>query len=113
MDKTTIGLIVAVGALAVSPALASAPADVTEQILKPRTVAELLEPIPQPVETLAKVQAAQQLEGVEVAQIEVNPYGVTLGHRHHHHHHYNYHHHHHHHYRNHHHQYYNNYNNNY
>lgn len=118
MDKTTLGLIAAVGAFAASPALASAPADVTDQILNPRTIAELLEPIPQPVETLAKLDAAReiqgrQLEGVEVADAELNigGYGIELGHHHHHYQrHYVYHHHHHHHYyqqqHHHHHQYY-------
>jgi hypothetical protein len=100
MDKTTLGLLAAVSVLAASPALAAAPADVTEQILRPRTVAELLEPIPQPIETLAKLDAAKQLEPVEVADAELNvgPLGVTVGH-HHHHHHRQYHHHHHHHHR--------------
>lgn len=123
MDKTTLGLIAAVGAFAVSPALAAASADVTDQILKPRTVAELLEPIAKPVETLAALDASRQLEGVELAQadIQINPFGFGYGngdgygygYQHHHHHQYyrrHYHHHHHHHYR-HHHYYNNNYNN--
>jgi hypothetical protein len=109
MDKTTLGLLAAAGALAVSPALASAYADVSESILKPRTVAELLEPVQQPVETLAKLDAARQLEPVEVAQadIQVGPLGVEIGRRHHHYHHH--HHHHHHHYHHHHHHHFNNY----
>jgi hypothetical protein len=101
MDKTTLGLLAAAGALAVTPALAATSADVTESILKPRTVAELLEPVPQPIETLAKLDAARQLEPVEVAQadVQVAQLGLLLGHHHHHHHHrhYIYHHHHHHH----------------
>ena len=110
MEKTTLGLIAAVGAFAATPALAAAPANVTDQVLKPRTVAELLEPISRPVETLAAVDAARQLEPVEVAQIYLGPDGVQIGHRHHHHHHhYVYHHHHHHHVYHHHHHHYNNY----
>ena len=111
MDKTTLGLLASLGALAVVPALASAPADVAERILKPRTVAELLEPVPQPVETLAKLDAARQLEPVEVADADINlgPLGLTVGHRHHHHHHYYHHHHHHHHYHHHHHHHHHNY----
>jgi hypothetical protein len=122
MDKTTLGLIAAMGALAASPALASTSADVTDQIMKPRSVAELLEPIANPIETLARLDAARQLEAVEVAdaEIQVGPLGFGFGHHHHHHHyyrhhhhhhqHYIYHHHHHHHYyRHHHHHHYNNY----
>ena len=111
MDKTTIGLMAAAGALAATPALASVSADATDAVLKPRTVAELLEPIAKPVETLAAVDAARQLEPVEVAQIYLGPDGVVIGHRHHHHHHhhYIYHHHHHHHYYHHHHHHHYNY----
>ncbi len=101
MDKTRLGLIAAVGALAATPALASVSAEVTDRIMKPRTVAELLEPIASPRETLATLDAARQLEGVELAdaEIQVGPLGFGFGHHHHHHHrHYIYHHHHHHHY---------------
>ena len=119
MDKTTLGLIAAVGAFAASPALASATADANDQIMKPRSVAELLEPISNPVETLAALDAARQLEGVELAQaeIQVGPLGFGFAHHHHHHHyyrHYIYHHHHHqhryyYHHHHHHHHHYNNY----
>lgn len=106
MDKTILGLIIAVSALAASPALASTSAAATDNITNPRSVAELLEPIANPVETLSALDAARQLEAVEVAdaEIQVGPLGFGFGHHHHHHHrYYSYHHHHHHYYRRHHH----------
>lgn len=99
MDRTTLGLIAAIGAMAATPAIANTSADATDQIMKPRSVAELLEPIANPVETLATLDSARQLEGVEVAQadVQVGPLGFGIGHHHHHHHnHYIYRHHHHH-----------------
>ena len=112
MEKTTIGLLAALGAVAATPAIASAPAVTTDAVLNPKSVAELLDPIANPVETLHAVQAQQELAPVEVkeAQIYLGPDGVQIGHRHHHHHHHHYvYHHHHHHYHHHHHHFYNGY----
>ena len=105
MDKTTLAFLAGVGAFAAAPALANTPTDAAQNVLAPRSVAELLEPIANPVETLATLDAAKQLEPVEVADaVQIGPLGVVIGHHHHHHHrHYIYHHHHHHRYYHHHH----------
>ncbi len=112
MDKTTLGLIAAIGALAAAPALANTGGKGVDQVMNPRSVAELLEPIANPVDTLAQLEANRQLEDVEVADadIQIGPLGIGVGH-HHHHRHYIYHHHHHHQFRrhHHHHHHYNNY----
>jgi hypothetical protein len=101
MEKTTLGLIAALGAAAATPAGASAPSP-SAKILHPTSVSELLEPVANPVETLAALKAQRALEPVEVAD------NVTIAlpgvHHHHHHHHRRvivvHHHHHHHHHQN-------------
>jgi hypothetical protein len=105
MQKTTLGLVAALGAVAASPALANAPATTADSILRPTSVAELLDPIANPLEVMKDLQArSDTLAPVEVsdADISVGTSGVTIAHHHHHHHYrrrlYIYHHHHHHHY---------------
>jgi hypothetical protein len=108
MDKSTLGLIAALGAAtAVSPAAANAPAAATAKILQPTSVAELLEPIADPVATLSALQAERANKPVQVANdVTIGVPGVTVHHHHHHYHHRRYvivhhhHHHHHHHYNN-------------
>jgi len=91
MDKKILGLLGAASALAVAagcPAVA-APSDDTE--LRPaQSFAELLEPIPNAVETLAAVE-----DQAPVATAK--PAGEQFAEHHHHHHHYVHHHYHHHH----------------
>jgi hypothetical protein len=100
MEKTTLGLIAALGAAAVAPTAAHASASAVENIRNPRSVAELLEPVPNAVATMNALNAGERtLEPVEVAEvgITIGPGGVRIGHRHHHHYRYYHHHHHHHH----------------
>lgn len=99
MDKTTLGLIAALGAaLPLGAAQAAVePADM-HRTLHATSVAELLNPIPNALEVMKTAQAVRQdAEGTQVAQVE-----IELGHHHHHHHNvirrFFYHHHHHHHY---------------
>jgi hypothetical protein len=101
MEKTTIGLIAALGAAAAaSPAAASAPPSAADRILKPASLAELLEPVADPVATLKEMDA-RQLEPVEVADETVvyhhHHHHRVIIMRHHHHYHHHWHHHHHHH----------------
>lgn len=101
MEKSTIALIAALSAASVTPALAHAPRNAAERILNPGSIAELLDPIPNPIETLKALQAS------EPAPVQLADADISIGvpgpwaHHHHHHHHrrrvYNYHHHHHHH----------------
>lgn len=102
MEKTAFGLLAVLGAVAVAPA-ANAAAPASEAILNPTSVAELLEPIPNPVATLNDLQQ-RQLEAVEPADVQVAELVMVRHHHyyHHHHHHHGfmrrfYHHHHHHH----------------
>ncbi len=100
MEKTTMGFIAALGALAATPASASVNAVTTDDILKPASVAELLEPVPNAVAVM-KALAADQ--GKTLAAVEVAEVVVVDPHRRHHHHHrvvvVHHHHHHHHHHR--------------
>jgi hypothetical protein len=107
MEKTTLGLIAALGAAAVAPIAAKASAPAMGHILKPASVAELLDPVPNARATLDELNASgRTLEPVEVAEvgITIGPGGVRIGRRHHHHHHHHHfyrrHHHHHHHHHN-------------
>jgi hypothetical protein len=105
MEKTALGLFAALGAAAVAPAAANASAPSSEAILNPSSVAELLEPVANPVATLNDLQQ-RQLEAVETPDAEVAQLVVVRHHhhhhhvviirRHHHHHHFAHHHHHHH-----------------
>jgi hypothetical protein len=82
MDKKIAGLLGAVGALAsFNTAQAATPSDPTE-VLKARSYADLLEPIPNAMAALKAVDDATDVAGdkVQVAQ---------YGHHHHHHHHHN------------------------
>jgi hypothetical protein len=96
MDKSMIGLIAALGAVAplTSAQAAAVSPEAAVQSLRVNSVAELLEPVPNAVAVLAALDSAPRpesdastLKGVRVAQ----------WHHHHHHHHHYYHHHHHHH----------------
>jgi hypothetical protein len=101
MDKLTLGLVAALGAAAATPALAEAPA--TQKITNPASVAELLDPVSNPVETLNALRAEQNSKPVRVAEeLSIGLGGVHVRHHHHHHHHHmvvirRHHHHHHHH----------------
>jgi hypothetical protein len=101
MDKLTLGLVAAIGAAAATPALAEAPA--TAGITNPTSVAELLEPVSNPVQTLQALKAEQDPKPVQVAEdVSIGLNGVHVHHHHHHHHHHvvvihRHHHHHHHH----------------
>lgn len=103
MEKTTLALIASLGAACVTPALANAPPSTVDRILRPTSVAELLDPIANPIEVMNDLQASQEtnLAPVEVAdaEISIGVPGIRFGHHHHHHRRvYVYHHHHHHHY---------------
>jgi hypothetical protein len=94
MDKLTLGLVAALGAAAATPALAEAPA--TQKITNPASVAELLDPVSNPVETLRALRADQNSKPVRVAEeLSIGLGGVHVHHHHYHHHHYHHHHHHH------------------
>jgi len=104
MEKTTLGLIAALGAAAATPASANAPANVVYRIIHPASVAELLDPVADPVATLSALQQQRPLGSVEVADMSIGVNGVTMHHHHRHYHHYyhhrRHHHHHHHHHQN-------------
>ncbi len=87
MEKTTFGLLVALGAAAATPASANAPANAAYSINHPTSVAELLDPVADPVATLSALQAQHQNEPVEVAQngLYLGPNGLSMHHHHHHH----------------------------
>ena len=100
MEKTTLGLIAALGAAAAATgAQASAPA--TDRILNPTSIADLLEPVADPVATLDALQDGRRLEAVETPEMQVAETVIIRRHHHHHHHRYvvirRHHHHHHHH----------------
>jgi hypothetical protein len=103
MEKTTLGLIAALGAAAATPASAYAPSAATAKVLQPTSVAELLEAIADPVATLKAVRDESARKPVEVADdVTIAVPGVGMHHHHHHHHHrrmviVRHHHHHHHH----------------
>jgi hypothetical protein len=99
MEKTTLGLVAALSALAATPAAASLSQTATEDVLKPASIAELLEPIPNAVDVMQRLQAeGRMLAPVEVADdMEIGIPGLRFRRHHHHHHHYREHHHHHHH----------------
>jgi hypothetical protein len=97
MDKTTLGLIAALGVAAATPASANVPANAVHAITHPTSVAELLEPISNPVATLGALQEQPRPEQVELADMSIGPDGVTMHHHHHHHYYRRRHHHHHHH----------------
>jgi len=82
MEKTAFGLIAALGAAVVAPHAATAAATPTDRILNPTSVAELLDPIADPVATLNALQSQRQLEAVEDADMVAED-------MHHHHHHHN------------------------
>ncbi len=96
MDKTIAGLLGAVGALVAGTSAQAAPA---VSVLHATSYSDLLRPVPNAVEALKALDAAEQ------AQVETVQYGPTIvigrDHHHHHHHHRVYrrprHHHHHHH----------------
>ncbi len=98
MEKTTMGLIAALGALVGGPASANVSAVTSDNVLKPASVAELLEPIPNAVAVMKGLPAD---EGKTLAAVEVAEVVLVDPHHHHHHHHrvIVVHHHHHHHHR--------------
>jgi hypothetical protein len=106
MEKTALGLIAALGAAVVAPGVATAAATPADAILNPTSVAELLDPVADPVATLNALQSERQLEAVEVDDTTVaedmvmhhhhHHHRVIIMRRHHHHHHFFRHHHHHH-----------------
>lgn len=103
MEKTTLGLIAALGASAAVPAVANASAPSIARILNPTSLAELLEPVANPVATLEAFQSQRQLSPAEADDTTVADATVVVHHHHHHHDHHavivrhRYHHHHHHH----------------
>ena len=102
MEKSVMGLVAAIGAVA---PLAGAEAAVVSshdavQSLHAATIADLLEPIPNAVAVLAALDAAP---AAEVAKNPTKGVQVVQWHHHHHHYHHHYYHHHHHHYYHHHH----------
>jgi hypothetical protein len=111
MEKTTFGLLAALGAAVVAPNAASAAVTPTDRILNPMSVAELLDPVADPVATLNALQSERQLEAVEVDDTMVAQ--DMMMHHHHHHHRFmmmrHHHHHHHHFFRQHHHHHHNSY----
>jgi len=93
MEKTSIGLIAALGAaVAASPVQASTPTG-SDTVLSVTSIAELLNPIPNALEKLRIVQAQAEVRSDETQLAET----LIIKHHHHHHHHYRHHHHHHHH----------------
>lgn len=123
MDKKTAGLVSAISALPLAASTPAAEARTLDDVMSPRSYAELLQPIPNAVALLkeAKAREASQPEpSIQTAQYYGDPYYGGYGyypyrrrwyHHHHHHHHWNggwggwgyygppryYHHHHHHH----------------
>ena len=103
MEKTTLGLMALLGAAAVTPAVASAPATTVDRILRPTSIAELLDPIANPLAVLNDLSERQErtLAPVEVAdaEISIGVPGIRIYHHHHHRrayiyrHHHHYHHH--------------------
>ena len=93
MEKTALGLIAALGAATVAPAAQAAVAP-AERLLNPASIAELLEPVADPVATLSALDAQRQLEGVEPGDREQTAEMLVVR-RHHHHHFWRRHHHHH------------------
>ena len=95
MDKTLVGIIAAIGAVAaVAPAQAEISSSELSRAMEASSYAELIRPIPNAVALLRVADDQQPVSeeaGVQLAQFH---------HHHHHHHHYrrHYHHHHHHHY---------------
>ena len=105
MEKTTLGLIAALGAAVATPASANTPESAAYRIMHPTSVAELLDPVADPVATLSALQKVPPSDQVEVAQngLYLGPDGLSMQHhhhyrnrayyrhrRHHHHHHNNY-----------------------
>ncbi len=100
MDKTLIGMVAAIGAMA--PLAAHADVSTTEvsASMEASSFSELLKPIPN---ALAILKAVDEQETVNPTPEGVQDDGVMMAqyhhhHHHHHHHHYYHHHHHHHHY---------------
>ena len=112
MDKTLVGLLGAVSALAVPAHAATAPPSNLSAVMEANSYADLLKPIPN-ASALLKEQAAaesQMKQAEPAAEGEATVLEVQYWYRHHHHHHHWYrrrwYHHHHHHYHHHHHNYY-------
>ncbi|MBV8962067.1 MAG: hypothetical protein JOY67_12565 [Hyphomicrobiales bacterium] len=114
MDKTIVGLIGAISALATADGAQAATAPTANEVMSARSFGELLEPIPNAVALLqaadeAKAKSAREAEnGTEKVAQFFYPYPYYRHHHHHHHHHhwgwgpprplyYHHHHHHHHH----------------
>jgi hypothetical protein len=100
MEKTTLGLIAALGAAAV-PSVAGASTPATDRIFSPSSLADLLDPVDDPVATLDALQAQGQLGPAKVSDERVAEATLIVRHHHHHHHHvvivrHRHHHHHHH-----------------
>jgi len=85
MEKTALGLLAALGAAALAPACAHAAATPADRVMNPTSIAELLEPVADPVATLDALNSQRQLEAVEIADNE--QVAEMMGVRHHHHHH--------------------------
>lgn len=104
MDKTVIGLVAAIGAIApLTSAQASTQAADLGAAMEVSSFADLLQPIPNALAILKasdEQETANPAEGVQVAQLVVHTYHHHHHHHvyvyRHHHHHYRYHHHHHH-----------------
>jgi len=114
MDKKFVTLVGAISALPLAAATPAAEAKTIDELMSPRSYAELLQPIPNAAALLKEVvakEAAQPEPRIQTAQYydEDYPYRRRWYHHHHHHHHhhgwgysygrprYNRHHHHHHH----------------
>jgi len=110
MEKTALGFIAALGAAVVAPHAAMAATTPTDRILNPTSIAELLDPVANPVATLNALQSERQLEAVEDSDMVAED--MMMHHHHHHHHRFiimRHHHHHHHHFFRHHHHHHNSY----
>jgi len=71
----------------VAPSAAMATASPADNVLNPTSVADLLEPVANPLATLNELQSQRQLEAVDVDDAQVAETVVIRRHHHHHHHH--------------------------
>ncbi|WP_083967265.1 hypothetical protein [Methylosinus sp. R-45379] len=102
MDKKTVGLVGVISALPLTAAPA-ADARTLDQVMSPRSYAELLQPIPNAAALLREAEARKAVQSeprIQTAQYYGNPYYDGYGYtyypyrrwRHHHHHHHHHHH---------------------
>ncbi len=99
MNRKTVGLVSAISALPRAPAATAAEARTLEDVMSPRSYAELLKPIPNAAALLAEAKSreeAREQPRFETAQYYGDPYYGGYGYypyrprwHHHHHHHWN------------------------